>query len=148
MGRWTRRLAPLLVELASVRDVDAVLDVGSGTGSLALDIAAAFRSARVSSIDRSADYVRSAQERAAGARVQFQVGDAQRLGMPDRSFDKALAPLVLNFIPDPAQALREMVRVTRPGGPMPCTLKPSLFGAGSSFPRSGVGGARLERVTR
>jgi SAM-dependent methyltransferase len=44
------------------------------------------------------------------------VGDAQALQISDAIFDKALSLLAMNFIPDPAQALREMIRVTRAGG--------------------------------
>jgi SAM-dependent methyltransferase len=51
-----------------------------------------------------------------GDRVRFEVGDAQQLRFADGSFDRTLSLLVLNFIPDPARALDEMVRVTRPGG--------------------------------
>src|SRR5262249_20652768 len=42
--------------------------------------------------------------------------DAQRLPLPDASFDRTLSLLILNFIPEPATALQEMIRVTRPGG--------------------------------
>lgn len=116
MGRWSRRLAPLLVTFASVGDADAVLDVGSGTGALAFAIADAAPSARVTGIDPSAAYVRYAQARATGDRVRFAVGDGQALEMADDTFDKTMSLLVMNFIPDPARALREMIRVTRPGG--------------------------------
>jgi SAM-dependent methyltransferase len=49
-------------------------------------------------------------------RATFQVGDAQSLPFADRSFDVAVAGLVVNFIPDQAKAAREMKRLTRPGG--------------------------------
>ena len=51
MGRWSQRLAPLLVKFAGVQDGDAVLDVGSGTGVLALHIAAGAPSSRVHTCD-------------------------------------------------------------------------------------------------
>ena len=59
---------------------------------------------------------RYAQERAPTERVRFVVGDAQALQMPDASFDRVLSLFVMNFIPDRAKALREMIRVTRPDG--------------------------------
>lgn len=115
MGRWSRRLAPLLIEFADVREGDRVLDVGSGTGSLALAVNAAHRS-EVVGIDPSAAYVELARTRTADPRVRFDVGDAQVLPYPDASFDKCLALLVINFIPDARKAVAEMRRVTRPGG--------------------------------
>jgi ubiquinone/menaquinone biosynthesis C-methylase UbiE len=116
MGRWSRRLAPQLVKFASVGDRDSVLDIGSGTGALAFALAEAAPSGRVTGVDPSSAYVRFAQSRASTDRVRFVVGDAQALEFPDAAFDKTLSLLVMNFIPDPARALREMVRVTRPGG--------------------------------
>ena len=116
MGRWSRRLAPLLVKYASIAGQDAVLDVGSGTGALAFAIADAVPAARVTGIDPSSGYVKYAQSRSSSDRVRFQVGDAQALEFRDATFDKTVSLLVMNFIPDPAKALREMIRVTRPGG--------------------------------
>jgi SAM-dependent methyltransferase len=116
MGRWSRELAPLLVSFASVDEQQAVLDIGSGTGALAFAVAKASPSARVTGVDPSSAYVRYAQARAPNDRVRFLVGDAQQLQLPDAAFDRTLSLLVMNFIPDPAKAVREMVRVTRPGG--------------------------------
>lgn len=116
MGQWSRRLAPALVTFAGIRDGDAVLDVGSGTGALASAVADKFSSARITGVDPSAAYVAYAQSRAAGPRVRFVVGDAQQLELADDTFDRAVSLLVMNFIPDPAKAVREMLRVTRPDG--------------------------------
>jgi SAM-dependent methyltransferase len=115
MGRWSRRLAPLFVEFAQVGQGDVVLDVGSGTGALSLAVAA-IASARVTGIERSAAYVRHAREHAENDRVRFEVGDATALPFLDNTFDRTLSMLVLNFVPDPAVALDQMIRVTRPGG--------------------------------
>lgn len=116
MGRWSRPLAPLLVRFAEVRDGDALLDIGSGTGALAGALAAAAPSSRIVGVDPAASYVAFAQSRHPGHLVRFEEGDAQQLGFPDASFDRTLSLLVLNFIPDRAKALSEMARVTRPGG--------------------------------
>lgn len=115
MGRWSRRLAPLFVEFAQVGGGDRVLDVGSGTGALSL-AAAAVAAARVTGIERSATYVRHAREHAENDSVRFEVGDATALPFPDNTFDSTLSMLVLNFVPDPAVALDQMIRVTRPDG--------------------------------
>lgn len=116
MGRWSRRLAPQLVEFAAVGERDSVLDVGSGTGALAFALAETVPNVDVTGVDRSSVYVRSAQERSPRDGVRFLVGDSQALQFADATFDRALSLLVLNFIPDPAKAVTEMIRVTRPGG--------------------------------
>ena len=113
MGRWSRRLAPLFVEFAQVGRADVVLDVGSGTGALSF-AAADVVSARVTGIEPSEAFVRYAQQHS--DRVRFHVGDAMALPFPDDMFDRTLSMLVLNFVPDPAVALDQMIRVTRPGG--------------------------------
>ena len=116
MGRWSRQLAPLLVKFASVGEQDVVLDIGSGTGALASAVAQAVPSARVTGVEPSSAYVRYAQGRTRTERVGFVVGNAHELKLADATYDKTLSLLVMNFIPDPAKALREMIRVTRPRG--------------------------------
>jgi SAM-dependent methyltransferase len=116
MGRWSRGLAPPFLKFADLKDGDRVLDVGSGTGSLAFAVLRAAPAGSVVGVDPSGAYVSHARAQAGGGRATFEEGDAQRLRFPDGSFDKALALLVVNFIPDRAAAVREMARVTRPGG--------------------------------
>ena len=116
MGRWSRQIAPVLVSFAGVRDGEAVLDVGSGTGALTAAVAQGAPSSRVVGIDPAAAYVTLAQARQPGDLIRFEVGDAQHMRFEDATFDRTLSLLVLNFIPDPALALDEMRRVTRRGG--------------------------------
>jgi SAM-dependent methyltransferase len=93
-----------------------VLDAGCGTGSLALALAERGAPDRVAAIDIAAPYIAFARSRPGAAGVGFAVGDACRLPCPDGSFAAALAQLSLNFVPDAAQAVREMRRVVKPGG--------------------------------
>jgi SAM-dependent methyltransferase len=116
MGRWSRQLAAPLVAFATVQTGDNVLDVGSGTGALAAAVLAATSSGRIVGIDPASAYVDYARSRTQSERVTFEVGDAQQLRFRAAEFDKTLSLLVMNFIPDPAKALSEMIRVTRPGG--------------------------------
>ena len=117
MGRWSRMVAPLLVDFTGLRDTGLVLDVGSGTGSLAFCIAKLRAHCQVVGIDPSEQYVGYANSRnPVPDRARFQVGDAQRLPFPDAMFDNSLSLLVFNFIPDRNSALREVSRVTKPGG--------------------------------
>ena len=67
-------------------------------------------------IDIAAPYIAFARSRPGAAGIGFAVGDACRLPYADGSFAAALAQLALNFVPDAAQAVREMRRVVRPGG--------------------------------
>ena len=116
MGRWSRRLAPLFVEFSGVIDGSAVLDVGCGTGALSSALVDARPSVRVTGVDPSAAFVRDAQARASGGRARFLVADARALAFPDATFDTSLSLLALNFVPDPATALTQMIRVTRHHG--------------------------------
>lgn len=116
MGRWSRKLAPLLVEFAGVQDEESILDVGSGTGVLAAAIAAAKPTAQVVGIDPSPDYVANARAQARCERVRYLVGDAQTLDFANDTFHRTLSQLVLNFVADPAKALAEQIRVTHVGG--------------------------------
>lgn len=116
MGRWSRRLAPLLAEFAKISDGGRVLDVGCGTGSLTKTLLGMTRRAEIVGIDPVAPFVEYARRQVRDARVSFEVGDAQALPFPAASFDCALSCLVFHFIPDELKAAGEMRRVTRPGG--------------------------------
>lgn len=118
MGRWSRKLAPPFLEFTDLAG-GRVLDVGSGTGALAFAILERDPTARVVGVDLSPEYVAYAtagldEERA--ARARFAEGDAQRLSCDAASFDGTVSLLVLNFVPDRDAAVRELIRVTRPGG--------------------------------
>ncbi|MBN8508937.1 MAG: methyltransferase domain-containing protein [Burkholderiales bacterium] len=117
MGRWSRRLAPLFVEFAGIGNARRVLDVGCGTGNLALFMAQRDPTlARVHGIDVCPAYVEYARRRSDDARLQFHIGDACALPFSDGTFDHALAMLALQFMPRAELAVHEMRRVTRPGG--------------------------------
>ncbi|MDH3445971.1 MAG: methyltransferase domain-containing protein [Deltaproteobacteria bacterium] len=116
LGPWSSALAPRFIEFVGVQDGDRVLDVGSGTGSLALVLAASKSCSEIVGIDPSPPYIEFARSRASDPRVRFEVGDAKNLPYADAHFDKTLAQLVLNQVPDTSRAVTEMRRVTKPGG--------------------------------
>lgn len=117
MGRWSRLLAPLLVDFTNPPETGRILDVGSGTGALAFSIARQRVHCQVLGIDPSQQYVGWAGSRNPfPGRARFQVGDAQNLLFSDATFESSLSLLVFNFIPDRKRALREVSRVTKPGG--------------------------------
>jgi SAM-dependent methyltransferase len=115
MGRWSRRLAPLLVRFAAVNEANAVLDVGCGTGALSVAVAA-IPFTRVTAVDASVAYISHAEQELGGKQIRFEVGDAAALQFCDATFDRTLSLLMLNHLPDPTTGLREMIRVTRPNG--------------------------------
>jgi ubiquinone/menaquinone biosynthesis C-methylase UbiE len=91
----------------------AVIDVGTGTGRAAIELAA--RGARVTGVDASEEMLRVARERAAGAGlpVVFEQGDAHALPFGDGVFDAAVCLRVLMHAPDWRRCLRELCRVSR-----------------------------------
>jgi SAM-dependent methyltransferase len=116
MGRWSRLLAPVYIAFAGVKNGDSVLDVGTGTGSLATAAAAIMPASEIVGVDPSVGFIALAQKNAKSTRVRYEVGDAQALKFKDASFDHTLALLVMNFVPDHNKAIAEMRRVTRPQG--------------------------------
>jgi ubiquinone/menaquinone biosynthesis C-methylase UbiE len=122
MGRWSRQLAPLFVEFAGVRDGETVLDVGCGTGSLSATLARVTGASKIVGIDPSSGFVEYARTQNADPRLTFEIGDAQALPYPDESFDRSVALLIVNFIPDAPKAAKEMRRVTRSGGIVATTM--------------------------
>ena len=94
-----------------------VLDVGCGPGTITRDLGALVGAdGEVLGVDSSADVVAQAAAGCDLPQVRFVVGDALRLDVPDGAYDVVHAHQVLQHLTDPVAALREMRRVTRPGG--------------------------------
>jgi ubiquinone/menaquinone biosynthesis C-methylase UbiE len=116
MGRWSRQMAPRFIAFAGLEDGERILEVGCGTGSLTFALAAAADFVEIRAIDVSEVYLAAARSRNADPRISIEHGDAGALPFADATFDRALAQLVLQFIPDTERALAEMRRVVKPGG--------------------------------
>jgi ubiquinone/menaquinone biosynthesis C-methylase UbiE len=115
MGRYTRTLAPALADAAAVAEGMRVLDVGCGPGGLTEVLVSRVGSAEsVAAIDPAPQFAEACAARNPGADVR--VGVAEDLPWDDGAFDATLASLVIAFMRDPDAGVREMARVTRPGG--------------------------------
>jgi SAM-dependent methyltransferase len=114
MGRYSEPLASQFADLAGVRPGQHALDVGSGPGALTAELVGRLGPDEVSAAEPSASFVAAARQRLPG--VDIRQAAAERLPFPDAAFDAALAQLVVHFMADPVAGLREMGRVTRPGG--------------------------------
>jgi SAM-dependent methyltransferase len=116
LGRWTKRLAEPLLDFARFPAEGALLDVGTGTGSVARAMAARWPSRRIVGVDAAESYIGYARAQAIGASPVFQIGDAAALHFDDGAFVGVTAQLVLNFVPDAKLAISEMKRATQHGG--------------------------------
>lgn len=114
MGRYSVLLTGQMADLAGVTGSQRVIDVGCGPGALTGELVRRVGAANVAAVDPSAPFVEAAAARHPG--VDVRQASAEVLPFADGSFDAALAQLVVHFMADPVGGLREMGRVTRPGG--------------------------------
>jgi ubiquinone/menaquinone biosynthesis C-methylase UbiE len=97
-------------------------DVGCGTGALSSTLANMTRAAKIVGIDPSAAFIQAARSQITDPRVTIELGDAQNLPYADASFDRCLALLSVNFIPDAPKSAKEMRWVTKSGGVVATTM--------------------------
>jgi ubiquinone/menaquinone biosynthesis C-methylase UbiE len=114
MGRYSRRLAPLFADFASVTSGQRILDVGCGPGALTAELATRIGAKCVAASDPSNEFVLACVERVPGADIRR--SPAEELPWPDGSFDAVLSQLVMGFLRDVDIAVGEMRRVVRAGG--------------------------------
>ncbi len=124
----TTLAAPALVTFSRIKQNDKVLDVGCGTGVVA--ITAARLGAKVSALDLSPTLIEQAQKNIviANVDIDFKEGDVEFLPYPDASFDAVLSQFGHMFAPRPEVAIKEMLRVLKPGGTIAfSTWPPDLY---------------------
>lgn len=105
--------------LPRLRQGMSLLDVGSGPGTITMDLAARLAPGRVVGVDASADVIERASFDSTALNLDnlsFEVGDAYDLDYADGSFDVVHAHQVLQHVGDPVAMLRELRRVAKPGG--------------------------------
>ncbi len=114
MGRYSEPLAGEFLQGAELSGHGRILDVGCGPGVLTQVLVDRYGASAVAAVDPSAPFVAATRARLPG--VDVRQGVAEALPYDDDVFDAALAQLVVHFMADPVAGLREMGRVTRPGG--------------------------------
>lgn len=114
MGRYSSALASLFATFCGVEPGQRAVDVGCGPGSLTSELVKRLGAPSVVAVDPSACFVEAVRERYPG--VEVHRASAERLPLPARTFDAALAELVVHFMTDPVAGLREMSRVVKAGG--------------------------------
>jgi SAM-dependent methyltransferase len=114
MGRYSEPLADSFVEVGGLEAGQRALDVGCGPGALTARLVDRLGVDAVAAVDPSVSFVEAVRARFPG--LDARLASAEDLPFPDDAFDAALAQLVVHFMADPVAGLREMGRVTQPGG--------------------------------
>lgn len=141
-----RDLRQRTMNLAYIQPGEGVLDVGCGTGTLAMEVQPRVgRAGQVVGIDPGAQQIAHARSKAARRNlpVEFQIGAIEQLNFPDQTFDVVLSTIMMHHLSDSLkrQGLAEIIRVLKPGGrlviadfkrPEERTTQPVRFGAGGS----------------
>jgi len=114
------RYKTLLIEQAKIQAGHHVLDLGCGTGTLAIMVKRMQPNADVVGLDADPDMLKVAKYKSSqqSALVQFDVGFTNKLPYPDASFDRALSSIMIHHLktPDKETTAREVFRVLKPGG--------------------------------
>ncbi len=116
MGVWSRLVGEEFLDWLAPEPGLRWLDVGCGNGAFTEMIAERCAPASVAGIDPSDGQLAFARARAALRDADFRQCDAMALPFADGSFDVAVMPLVIFFVPEPAKGVAEMARVVRRGG--------------------------------
>jgi SAM-dependent methyltransferase len=116
MGVWSQLAGETFLDWLALPTGLRWLDVGCGNGAFTEMLVERCAPVSVEGVDPSEGQLAFARTRPAARVAQFRQGDAMALPFPDDTFDAAVMPLVIFFVPDPAKGVDEMARVVCPGG--------------------------------
>jgi SAM-dependent methyltransferase len=122
---WTSSTRRYLYEKAEITKARRTLEVGCGTGALLTEVPALTK-AETNGLDISLDNTRIARQNASTARLTC--GDGHHLPYPDGCFDIVFCHFLLLWVKSPVAVLKEMKRVTRPGGALLAMAEPDYAG--------------------
>lgn len=147
-----REMRQRTINIARIRPGEAVLDVGCGTGTLAISAQKCVGSTgRVVGIDPGSQPIVVARAKVARHRlpIEFQNGVIEQLAFPDQTFDVVFSTLMMHHLPKPLkqQGLSEIARVLKPGGRLVIAdFKPKKERQGRAT-RFHAGGSSLQDLT-
>jgi SAM-dependent methyltransferase len=124
-ARWTRAVRNQLYRRVNLLRAEWVLDVGCGTGVITEEMATRCKG-QVIGVDVDPAMIAFAQDR--GDRAEYRVGDAHQLDFPDGHFDVVACHFLLMWVSNANLAVREMARVTKPGGAVLACAEPDYGG--------------------
>lgn len=116
MGKWSQLAGDTFLDWLAPKSGLRWLDVGCGNGAFTELLVEQCAPVSIQGIDPSEGQLAYARTRPASRVAQFRQGDAMALPFADDTFDAAVMPLVIFFVPDPAKGVAEMARVVCPGG--------------------------------
>jgi SAM-dependent methyltransferase len=116
MGAWSQLAGDTFLDWLSPEPGLRWLDVGCGNGAFTEMLVERCAPASVVGIDPSEAQLAYARARLASPLAEFRQGDAMAQPFPDDTFDVAVMPLVIFFVPEPAKGVAEMARVVGPSG--------------------------------
>ncbi|MEP7118883.1 MAG: class I SAM-dependent methyltransferase [Acidobacteriota bacterium] len=116
MGIWSQAAGERFLDWLAAQPGWSWLDVGCGNGAFTELVTRRLAPRAIAGIDRSQAQIAYARSRPALRQADLRPGDALALPYAANTFDAAVMPLVIFFLPDPTLGVAEMTRVVRPGG--------------------------------